>query len=150
MIFMISLWSPTFLWLLVCINVFGISKIKTSLYLWALMTAVNITDTNAAVGLGTYSLFIQYLWMLPFSQVCPLIIPSRLFVRNMIDSITRLYYWLVRLFTSNVMNHIMSCSWLSSDNAEFNTLSPDFLINFDKLYVYTNIWPNNVASFVLY
>ena len=53
------------------------STIETSLSSWSLMTAVNITDSNANFRLDTSSLFIQYLWMIPFSQARHLILPSR-------------------------------------------------------------------------
>ena len=93
--------------------------------------------------------FIQSCWMLPFSKSPPLILPSRFSVSKMIDSIARLRSWLVSLFTSIGLKHVLRCSFLNSSNVASNTLSSTFFIPFVKLYVWANIWPNTVASSVV-
>ena len=114
------------------------------------MNVVNITDYNANVGLDTSYLFIQSHWILPFSQACPLTLTSRFYFRKMRDSIACLRYWLVSLFTSIGMKHVISCTCLTSDNASFNPLSPNFWMTFEKLHVWANIWPTTVVSSVVY
>ena len=134
----------------VFINAFGISTITTSIYSWVLMTAVNINDSNKTVLLDTSYLFTQSHWMLPFAQYCPLILPSRFSVRKMRNSMDRLRSWLVILFTSIGLKHVLSCSCLISNNASYNIFSPNWFITFVRLYVWENIWPNTVAYSIVY
>ena len=120
-----------------------------SLSLWALMTAINITDSNGTVGLDTYYLFIQYCRMLPFAKARPLIVPSRFSIINTSDSIDGLRSWLVILFASIGLKHVPSCIFLTFANVASHPLSPNFFIPFVKLYVWANIWPNTVDSSVV-
>ena len=77
-------------------------------------------------------------------------LPSCFSVRKMSNSIARLRYWFVSLLVSIGMKHVISCSFLTSENAAYNHLLPKHLIPFDKLYVWANIWPNTMVSYVVY
>ena len=114
------------------------------------MTAVNINDSNATVGFDTSYLFIQSRWILSFAQVCPLILPSPFFVRNMSDFIAPLRSWIVIFFTSIGLKRVLSFSCLTSDHRAFNPLLPNFLTPFIKLYFWANSWPKIMASYFVY
>ena len=65
-------------------------------------------------------------------------------------SIAHLHYWLVSLFIWIGPKLVPPYSCYTSDHASFNPLSQNLLIPIVKFYFLENIWPNTVASYVLY